>query len=341
MNVGSVACRSRVFRNKVQNWNAFPNGRFQKSFRPWAGGRLRAARPPPASVNTSTEDPSPRAPAPSFDDAMPWESSEEAMGGPREMRIHVQRVIAIPAPRRAPAEPLGPYPPPPPPSREQNDESAVVHQFVPQPAPTQEMEHLEGPKMQMDGTPMQAMPMNLPWGLTPEDLQAIHRTAEEAAASHQREQQIDNDMQEVKTIVNTLAAAAEAEAAEEQRRQSSDSEQEPAEAAASARAPRTLLLPQEMPMEERPHLQYFKLDVQPHTLHVCVKGVMGRKHLHNVLVYLLRCRLVRSAAAFGSQRGGRPASREESEEVRLQLRLRRAISRTPFGVFFKQPVHFL
>lgn len=49
----------------------------------------------------------------------------------------------------------------------------------------------------MDGTPVQ---MNLPWGLTPEDLHVIHRTAEDAAASQQREQiqqQMDNDMQEV------------------------------------------------------------------------------------------------------------------------------------------------
>lgn len=49
-------------------------------------------------------------------------------------------------------------------------------------------------KIQMDGTPVQ---MNLPWGLTPEDLHAIHRTAEDAAANQRREQQMDNDMQEV------------------------------------------------------------------------------------------------------------------------------------------------
>lgn len=48
--------------------------------------------------------------------------------------------------------------------------------------------------MQMDNTPVQ---MGLPWGLTPEDLHVIHRTAEEAVANQQREQQMDNDMQEV------------------------------------------------------------------------------------------------------------------------------------------------
>lgn len=49
-------------------------------------------------------------------------------------------------------------------------------------------------KIPMDGTPVQ---MNLPWGLSPEDLHAIHRTATDAVANQRREQQIDNDMQEV------------------------------------------------------------------------------------------------------------------------------------------------
>lgn len=49
-------------------------------------------------------------------------------------------------------------------------------------------------KMQMDGTPVQ---MNLPWGLTPEDLHAIHRSAEHASQQRHSQQQIDNDMQEV------------------------------------------------------------------------------------------------------------------------------------------------
>lgn len=49
-------------------------------------------------------------------------------------------------------------------------------------------------KIPMDGTPVQ---MNLPWGLSPEDLHAIHRTATDVVANQRREQQIDNDMQEV------------------------------------------------------------------------------------------------------------------------------------------------
>lgn len=181
---------------------------------------------------------------------MPWDSSEEQTGGPREMRIHVQRVIAIPAPHNMapqnmppPPETMGPFAPPPlPPQNDQNEQSSV-HQFIPQSAPTQELEQPEVQKMQMDGTPMQ-----MPWGLTPEDLHAIHRTAEQASQQRRNQQQIDNDMQEVvmKTIVNTLAAAAEAES--EAQAQEGQAPEE-----AQARAPRTLLLPQEMPMEERPH----------------------------------------------------------------------------------------
>lgn len=79
----------------------------------------------------------------------------------------------------------------------------------------------------------------------------------------------------MKTIVNTLAAAAEAEAeaearaqAEEQHRQAEEQrqQQEPMqEAPAQApRAPRTLLLPQDMPMDERPHCEYIGLVVGPH-----------------------------------------------------------------------------
>ncbi|XP_049874073.1 uncharacterized protein LOC126372396 isoform X2 [Pectinophora gossypiella] len=187
-------------------------------------------------------------PAP-FPMPMPWDSSEEQMAAPREMRIHVQRVIAIPAPHNMPPPPeglanMGPFaPPPPPPQTHDQNEPTVLHQFVPQPAPTQELEQSEIQKMQM------------PWGLTPEDLHMIHRTAEDAAASQRRDHQIDNDMQEVKTIVNTLAAAAEAEAeaqaqAEEQRQAETHS---PAQEQPAPRAPRTLLLPQDMPMEERPH----------------------------------------------------------------------------------------
>lgn len=50
----------------------------------------------------------------------------------------------------------------------------------------------------MEGAPVQ---MGLPWGLTPEDLHMIHRSAEDAVANHQREQQIDNDMQEVQMVL--------------------------------------------------------------------------------------------------------------------------------------------
>lgn len=209
---------------------------------------------------------------------MPWESSEEQAGVPREMRIHVQRVIAIPAPHNMPPQPdanMGPFaPPPPPPQRhDQNEQPTLLHQFIPQTAPTQD---LDQPEVQnMEGTPVQ---MNLPWGLTADDLQAIHRTTQEAIqrqdamqrqdTMQHRDQQIDNDMQEVKTIVNTLAAAAEAEAeaeaqahADEQNRQSEEQHRQPEPRVPmmqalpqSPRAPRTLLLPQDsQDMDQRPH----------------------------------------------------------------------------------------
>ncbi|CAH2091220.1 unnamed protein product [Euphydryas editha] len=180
---------------------------------------------------------------------MPWESSEEQTN-PREMRIHVQRVFAIPAPHNMPPrqeamgpfapppmpqeqndreqnemnaqrqvrviaipaphnmppapENMGPFQPPPPPQhQDQNEQQAVLHQFVPQSAPTQEMEQPEVQKMQMEGSPMQ---MNLPWDLTPEDLHMIHRTAQEAVASQRRDQQIDNDMQEVSSILFSVTS---------------------------------------------------------------------------------------------------------------------------------------
>ncbi|XP_073947229.1 uncharacterized protein isoform X2 [Choristoneura fumiferana] len=185
---------------------------------------------------------------------MPWDSSDEQMGNAPQMRIHVQRVIAIPAPHNMPPpENMGPFAPPPLPPQQQdlNEQPTVLHQFVPQPAPTQELEQPEVQKVNMEGSPVQ---MNLPWGLTQEDLRAIHRSAEDAAVNQRRDQQIDNDMQEVKTIVNTLAAAAEAEAEaeaqEERRRADAPAQDAPA---LPPRAPRTLLLPQDMPMEERPH----------------------------------------------------------------------------------------
>ncbi|MFX0618104.1 hypothetical protein ABEL47_22795 [Escherichia coli] len=104
----------------------------------------------------------------------------------------------------------------------------------------------------MDGSPLQMGR----WSLSPEELHAIHRTAENVANQH-REQQIDNDMQEVKTIVNTLAAAAEAEAEAEARAQANE-QQQPEEVHQEMthpqmRASRTLLVPQDMPLDERPH----------------------------------------------------------------------------------------
>lgn len=53
----------------------------------------------------------------------------------------------------------------------------------------------QGQKVQ-DGAPVQ---MSLPWGLTPADLHAIHRSAQHAIDQSRREQQMDNDMQEVRT----------------------------------------------------------------------------------------------------------------------------------------------
>lgn len=65
---------------------------------------------------------------------------------------------------------------------------------------------------------------------------------------------------QVKTIVNTLAAAeAQAEAEEEQRRQQTLQGQQ--DEPQSQRAPRTMMLPQEMPgaNDERPHCESFGL----------------------------------------------------------------------------------
>lgn len=49
------------------------------------------------------------------------------MGGPREMRIHVQRVIAIPTPHNMPPPPetMGPFAPPPPPQPQGHDQNEV------------------------------------------------------------------------------------------------------------------------------------------------------------------------------------------------------------------------
>lgn len=54
---------------------------------------------------------------------MPWENSDEQMNIPREMRIHVQRVFAIPHNMPPPPQDtMGPFAPPPPPQpREQNE----------------------------------------------------------------------------------------------------------------------------------------------------------------------------------------------------------------------------
>lgn len=62
---------------------------------------------------------------------MPWDSSEEQMSAPREMRIHVQRVIAIPAPHNMPPPPegMGPFAPPPPPPHSQ-DHNEVSYYLI-------------------------------------------------------------------------------------------------------------------------------------------------------------------------------------------------------------------
>lgn len=64
---------------------------------------------------------------------MPWDSSEEQMSAPREMRIHVQRVIAIPAPHNMPPPPegMGPFAPPPPPQHSQDHNEASYNLLFP------------------------------------------------------------------------------------------------------------------------------------------------------------------------------------------------------------------
>lgn len=66
---------------------------------------------------------------------------------------------------------------------------------------------------------------------------------------------------QMKTIVNTLAAAAEAEAEAQAQDESQGHEEQPGVMTApqSPRAPRTVLLPQDMPMEERPHCKYLEI----------------------------------------------------------------------------------
>lgn len=257
--------------DEVRPMNGFPEPQSQVFAFPLSGPVRLPLRPQPE--RPALEPRLPFGPLahqrpPMFPLPMPWESSEEQMNGPREMRIHVQRVFAIPSGENLPPVPeaLNPFAPPPPPPQNQvqeaNEQSAVVHQFVPQTAPTQELDQPEISKME----PNQ---MNLPWGLTPEDLHVIHRTAQEAVESQRREQQMDNDMQEVKTIVNTLAAAAQAEAeaqahAEAEARARADSQPEEPQPHSqeqedittrqtTSRSPRTLLLPQDITMDERPH----------------------------------------------------------------------------------------
>ncbi|KAM3966192.1 LOW QUALITY PROTEIN: msr-110 [Aphomia sociella] len=275
--------------------NMFPEPQSQVFAFPLSGPvrlplRPQAERAPPpqaAEPRVPPFVPLAQRPAP-FPLPMPWDSSEEQIGGPREMRIHVQRVFTIPGPQNMPPQPdalprLIPHNMPPQPEAvnrfvsppvmqhapEQNEQPTVIHQFVPQPAPTQELEQPEMKKM----APVQ---MNMPWGLSPEELFAIRQNVEDTAATQHRDQQIDNDMQEVKTIMNSLAAAAEAEAeaqaqAEEQQRQAEEqrrqAEQAPQEAQ-PPRAPRTLLLPQDM--DERPHF------MQPRSVR-SVDGLLHRE----------------------------------------------------------------
>lgn len=69
------------------------------------------------------------------------------------------------------------------------------------------------------------------------------------------------DLGQVKNIVRTLAAAEDeavaAAEAEEQRRQEARPQQVLEAPAQGPRAPRTLLLPQEMSIDERPHCKCF------------------------------------------------------------------------------------
>ncbi|XP_022124706.2 uncharacterized protein LOC110999789 isoform X1 [Pieris rapae] len=287
----------------------FPDPQSQVFAFPLSGPVRLPIRPQPERQPMPAPAPEPRGPfaplqhrpAP-FPLPMPWDSSEEQMNAPREMRIHIQRVIpisniqsqaanmgpfapppvpqnqeqqermypeeqmgaprgmrviAVPAPQNMapPPESMGHFAPPPQAQQQDQDEQpAVLHQFVPQTAPTQELEQPEVQKMQMEGSPVQ---MNLPYDLTQDDLRLIHRTAQDAIDNQRREQQIDNDMQErvfqVKTIMNTLAAAAQAEAEESHNdEQHSEDQYQPQETPAQPpRAPRTLLLPQDM--DERPH----------------------------------------------------------------------------------------
>ncbi|CAK1556252.1 unnamed protein product [Leptosia nina] len=291
----------------------FPDPQSQVFAFPLSGPVRLPIRPQPERPSMPAQAPEARAqysplpqsrPVP-FPMSMPWDSYEEHMSGPREMRIRVQSVMAIPANNAPSSDNMGPFAPPPMPQnqeqheqrmyseeqmsaprgirviavpaphnmvpqpesmghfapqqqsqtqqQDQDEQPAVLHQFVPQTAPTQEVEQPEVQKMQMEGSPVQ---MNLPYDLTQDDLRLIHRTAQDAIANQRREQQIDNDMQEVKTIMNTLAAAAEAEADDQSRgeeQQQSEENYTPSQdaPAQAPRVPRTLLLPQDM--DGRPH----------------------------------------------------------------------------------------
>lgn len=70
---------------------------------------------------------------------MPWDSSEEQMGAPREMRIHVQRVIAIPAPHNMPPQNMPPQNMPPQNMPPQNmpPPPETMGPFAPPPLPPQ------------------------------------------------------------------------------------------------------------------------------------------------------------------------------------------------------------
>ncbi|XP_050664360.1 uncharacterized protein LOC126965005 isoform X2 [Leptidea sinapis] len=236
----------------------FPDPQSQVFAFPLSGPVRLPIRPQPERMPMPASAPEQRGPfAPLMQNRpgpfpLPRMFAEEPMGAPRGMRV-----IAVPAPHEMPPAPENmahfAAPQHTPQQQDQDEQPAVLHQFVPQTAPTQQSEQPE--RVPQEGSPFSVQNMEImPWGLSQEEIRMLHRPVQEAIANQRREQQIDNDMQEVKTIMNTLAAAAEAEAQEQQSRgdEQSQPEEEPQENDAPApRAARTLLLPQDM--DGRPH----------------------------------------------------------------------------------------
>lgn len=202
--------------------------------------RLPMARPALAAALQP-----PPAPVPNQMSVGSWENAGDSMvppqGPPREIRVHVQRVFALP---RHPAQIFNGIPQEPPQENPRPERifalprhPAQLFNDIPQQRPEESSrpEAMPMPNMPNMPIPMPNMPMPMEsFGLSAADLRDIHRTVQETvAAAQQREaqqqeeqQNIDNHMEEVKTIVSSLEAAASQEDSDSAQDSSAQMEQD-------------------------------------------------------------------------------------------------------------------